>query len=124
MLLALVAEREQRGLADERVVFRKIVDQLDVLVDRARVVLHAGESGDQPTTQGSNLGFAHIRRKGRIAEERNFVEVELLETMVVARLSVGIGHGSEGFSIIRRIRSDLRTAAERGALRKSVILSR
>ena len=102
-MLALVAKCVQRGLGDERVVFRKIIDELDVLVDRAGVVLHTSKRGDQATAQNGDLGFARIRRKWCIVEERDFVEIEFPQALIVARLRVSIRHGRKVFGVVRRI---------------------
>ena len=100
MLLPLVAQRIQSGFGDQRVIFRKVVDQFDVLIHRARIVVHARERGDQAAAQGSNLRFARIGRKRRIAESGDLVEIELLQPLVVARLRVRVGHSGEIFAVV------------------------
>jgi len=103
LLLALIAQRVERGLGDQRVVFGEIVDEFDVLIDRAGVVVHARKRGDEAAAQGGDLRLARVGGKRRVAEERDLIEIELFEALVVASLRVGVGHGGEVLAAIRRV---------------------
>ena len=103
LLLALVTQRVERGLGDQRVVFRKVIDEFDVLIDRTRIVIQSRQRGDEATAQSDDLRLTRVGGKRRIAKEHDLVEIELLQTLVVARLRVGVGQGGEVRAIVGRI---------------------
>ena len=63
LLLALVTLCVQRGFSHQSLVLWKIVDQFDVLIDGARVVLHARKRRNQTPAQAGDLRFARLCRQ-------------------------------------------------------------
>jgi len=102
-LLPLVTQRIQSRLRDQSVILGKVVDELNILINRACIVIHASECGNQAASQSGNLRLSGIGRKRSATEERDLFQIELFEAVVVTRFCIGVRHRGEIFAVIRRI---------------------
>ncbi len=101
--LALVAGGKEGGFNDYVFVLRENVDDLHILVHRPGIVGEPSERRNQAAAKRGDTRFAFVRGKGCIAKQRDRVEIELLQPLLIARLSVGVSQSSEVLAVVGRI---------------------
>ena len=103
LLLAFVARDIERSFRHNIFILGKNVDDFDVLVHCPSVVVQACERRNQSAAKRGDACFAIIGGERRVAKQRDFLEIELLQPLLIAGLGVSVGYRSEVLAVVGRI---------------------